>query len=72
MHDSQPEPWRWDQPTWRGHVQRTRAGRPAGPFAWPGGGRLADGGEVLGNSRDDFEQVEPVRAGETHAHGGLS
>jgi peptidoglycan-N-acetylglucosamine deacetylase len=22
----QPQPWQWDEPTWRGHVERVRAG----------------------------------------------
>ena len=39
---SRAEPWQWDEPTWRGHVDRVRAGRPPGAGALagrgPGGG----------------------------------
>ncbi|HVT66228.1 MAG TPA: polysaccharide deacetylase [Trebonia sp.] len=35
------EPWQWDEPTWRGHVEHVRAGRPLRPAAWPGGARVA-------------------------------
>ncbi|WP_025355414.1 polysaccharide deacetylase family protein [Kutzneria albida] len=35
------QPWEWDEPTWRGHVQRVRAGRSLKPESWPGGARVA-------------------------------
>ena len=31
------EPWQWDEPTWRGHVARVRAGRPPDAAAVAGG-----------------------------------
>lgn len=34
-------PWEWDEPTWRGHVERVRAGRNLTPASWPGGARVA-------------------------------
>ena len=39
--DKQPEPWQWDEATWRGHVNRVRAGRALRPAHWPGGARVA-------------------------------
>jgi peptidoglycan/xylan/chitin deacetylase (PgdA/CDA1 family) len=35
------QPWQWDEPTWRGHVERVRAGRPLRPDSWPGGRKVA-------------------------------
>lgn len=35
------EPWQWDEPTWRGLVNRVRAGRSLLPDVWPGGARCA-------------------------------
>jgi peptidoglycan/xylan/chitin deacetylase (PgdA/CDA1 family) len=35
------EPWQWDEPTWRGHAERVRAGRALRPSAWPGGATVA-------------------------------
>ena len=33
--------WEWDEPVWRGHVDRVRAGRALTPERWPGGARVA-------------------------------
>lgn len=38
---SELEPWQWDEPTWRGHVEKVRAGRPLVPNSWPGGAKVA-------------------------------
>lgn len=35
------EPWQWDEPTWRGHVDRVRAGTRLTPASWPGGAQVA-------------------------------
>ncbi len=35
------EPWTWDEPTWRGIVDRARAGRSLRPAQWPGDARCA-------------------------------
>jgi peptidoglycan/xylan/chitin deacetylase (PgdA/CDA1 family) len=35
------QPWQWDEPVWRGHVDRVRAGRTLKPDSWPGGARVA-------------------------------
>ena len=35
------EPWQWDEPVWRGMVERARAGRSLKPAAWPQGARCA-------------------------------
>ncbi|MCG7360866.1 polysaccharide deacetylase [Roseomonas sp. ACRSG] len=35
------DPWTWAEPTWRGIVERARAGRSLRPRAWPGGARCA-------------------------------
>jgi peptidoglycan/xylan/chitin deacetylase (PgdA/CDA1 family) len=57
------EPWEWDEATWRGKVDKVRAGRSLKPKAWKGGARCAvalsfdsdhetnelrDGGESIG------------------------
>jgi peptidoglycan-N-acetylglucosamine deacetylase len=36
-----PEPWRWEEPTWRALVDRARAGRSLRPAQWPDGARCA-------------------------------
>src|SRR5690606_38219693 len=38
---SELQPWQWDESTWRGHVERVRAGRPLRPRSWPGGAQVA-------------------------------
>jgi peptidoglycan/xylan/chitin deacetylase (PgdA/CDA1 family) len=35
------QPWQWDEPTWRGHVNRVRAGKRLTPARWPGGAQVA-------------------------------
>ena len=35
------EPWQWPEETWRGKVERVRAGRNLKPKSWPGGARCA-------------------------------
>ena len=35
------EPWQWPEATWRGIVDRVRAGRRLKPASWPGGARCA-------------------------------
>jgi peptidoglycan/xylan/chitin deacetylase (PgdA/CDA1 family) len=57
------EPWEWDEATWRGKINKVRAGRSLKPKAWKGGARCAvalsfdsdhetnelrDGGESIG------------------------
>lgn len=57
------EPWQWDEATWRGKVDKVRAGRSLKPKVWKGGARCAvalsfdsdhetnelrDGGESIG------------------------
>lgn len=57
------EPWEWDEATWRGKVEKVRAGRSLKPKAWKDGARCAvalsfdadhetnelrDGGESIG------------------------
>ncbi|MBP2550777.1 peptidoglycan/xylan/chitin deacetylase (PgdA/CDA1 family) [Neorhizobium galegae] len=57
------EPWQWDEATWRGKVDKVRAGRSLKPKSWKGGARCAvalsfdsdhetnelrDGGESIG------------------------
>jgi peptidoglycan/xylan/chitin deacetylase (PgdA/CDA1 family) len=57
---SEREPWQWDEPVWRGHVQRVRAGRSLQPAAWPGGARAA-----VALSFDSDHETIPLRDGET-------
>jgi peptidoglycan/xylan/chitin deacetylase (PgdA/CDA1 family) len=54
------EPWQWDEPTWRGHVQRVRAGQRLVPARWPGGARVA-----VALSFDSDHETIPLRDGET-------
>ena len=51
------EPWQWDEQTWRGHVQRVRAGRSLAPKSWRGGARVAVG-------RLDRDRIEVQPFGE--------
>jgi peptidoglycan/xylan/chitin deacetylase (PgdA/CDA1 family) len=57
---SVPEPWQWAEPTWRGHVERVRAGRPLLPARWPGDARVA-----VAISFDSDHETIPLRDGET-------
>jgi peptidoglycan/xylan/chitin deacetylase (PgdA/CDA1 family) len=57
---SAPEPWQWDEPTWRGHVERVRAGRPLLPAQWPGDARVA-----VAVSFDSDHETIPLRDGDT-------
>lgn len=54
------EPWQWPEETWRGHVERVRAGRSLLPKSWPGGARVA-----VGLSFDSDHETIPLRDGET-------
>jgi peptidoglycan/xylan/chitin deacetylase (PgdA/CDA1 family) len=54
------EPWQWDEPTWRGHVDRVRAGQRLVPDSWPGGARVA-----VALSFDSDHETIPLRDGET-------
>jgi peptidoglycan/xylan/chitin deacetylase (PgdA/CDA1 family) len=54
------EPWQWDEPTWRAHVERVRAGRRLVPERWPGGARVA-----VALSFDSDHETIPLRKGET-------
>jgi peptidoglycan/xylan/chitin deacetylase (PgdA/CDA1 family) len=58
--NGRPEPWQWDEATWRGHVERVRAGRSLAPATWPGGARVA-----VGLSFDSDHETIPLRDGET-------
>ena len=60
MTDSETQPWQWDEPTWRGHVDRVRAGRALVPGSWPGGARVA-----VALSFDSDHETIPLRDGET-------
>lgn len=54
------EPWQWDESTWRGHVDRVRAGRPLLPVRWPDDAKVA-----VAVSFDSDHETIPLRAGET-------
>ena len=60
MTDPETQPWHWDEPTWRGHVERVRAGRSLAPETWPGGARVA-----VALSFDSDHETIPLRDGET-------
>jgi peptidoglycan/xylan/chitin deacetylase (PgdA/CDA1 family) len=53
-------PWQWDEPTWRGHVERVRAGAKLTPPSWPGGARVA-----VAISFDADHETISLRDGET-------
>jgi peptidoglycan-N-acetylglucosamine deacetylase len=55
-----PEPWQWDEATWRGHVQRVRAGRSLAPATWPNDARVA-----VALSFDCDHETIPLREAET-------
>ena len=54
------EPWQWDEPTWRGHVERVRAGASLTPDRWPG-----DTSVAVAISFDSDHETIPLRDGET-------
>ncbi|CND61933.1 putative xylanase/chitin deacetylase [Mycobacterium tuberculosis] len=56
---TEQQPWLWDEPTWRGHVQRVRAGRPLRPRSWPGEAKVA-----VALSFDSDHETIPLRDGE--------
>lgn len=45
MNDGAQQPWQWPEETWRGHVEKIRAGKPLGPVgsdhSWPQDARCA-------------------------------
>ncbi len=51
----------WEEPRWRGFVERVRAGRGLKPSAWPGGSGVA-----VALSFDSDHETIPLRNGETH------
>jgi peptidoglycan-N-acetylglucosamine deacetylase len=53
------EPWQWEEPIWRGHVDHVRAGRKLIP-AWPDNARVA-----VAISFDSDHETIPLRDGET-------
>lgn len=60
MTQSHTEPWQWDEATWRGHVDRVRAGQRLLPPAWPGDAKVA-----VALSFDPDHETIPLRDGET-------
>jgi peptidoglycan/xylan/chitin deacetylase (PgdA/CDA1 family) len=52
--------WRWDEATWRGHVDKLRAGRSLAPTTWPGNARVA-----VALSFDCDHETIPLRDAET-------
>jgi peptidoglycan/xylan/chitin deacetylase (PgdA/CDA1 family) len=54
------ESWRWNESTWRGHVNRVRAGRSLAPETWPGNARVA-----VALSFDCDHETIPLRDAET-------
>ena len=60
MQDADPRTWQWDESTWRGHVERVRAGRSLKPASWPGGARAA-----VALSFDSDHETIPLRDAET-------
>lgn len=54
------QPWQWPEATWRGHVERVRAGRNLTPERWP-----HDAGVAVAISFDSDHETIPLRDGET-------
>lgn len=54
------QPWQWDEPTWRGHVDRVRAGANLTPPSWPGSARVG-----VAISFDSDHETIPLREAET-------
>ena len=54
------EPWQWPEPTWRGIVDRVRAGRSLRPAQWKDGARVA-----VALSFDSDHESGTLREGET-------
>jgi peptidoglycan/xylan/chitin deacetylase (PgdA/CDA1 family) len=57
--NEQTQPWQWDESTWRGHVDRIRAGRSLRPDSWPNGARVA-----VALSFDSDHETGALRDGE--------
>ncbi|HEX5402113.1 MAG TPA: polysaccharide deacetylase [Pseudonocardiaceae bacterium] len=57
---SEQQPWAWPEPTWRGHVDRVRAGTSLAPTQWPGGAKVA-----VALSFDSDHETISLRANET-------
>ena len=69
------EPYEWDEPTWRGLVNRVRAGRNLLPAQWPGGARCAvalsfDSDHETNELRDGGKSVARLSWGEYGARRG--
>jgi peptidoglycan/xylan/chitin deacetylase (PgdA/CDA1 family) len=63
MTDSAQQPWQWDEATWRGHVEKVRAGKsllPPEPHRWPGDAKVA-----VALSFDSDYETPSLRDGET-------
>ncbi|MFF3590785.1 polysaccharide deacetylase [Streptomyces sp. NPDC002387] len=58
--DAGGDPWQWTEATWRGHVERVRAGRSLAPAVWPQGARVA-----VALSFDSDHETPALRDGET-------
>jgi peptidoglycan/xylan/chitin deacetylase (PgdA/CDA1 family) len=58
---SDEPPWTWEEPRWRGLVERVRAGRSLRASSWPGGASVA-----VALSFDSDHETIPLRNGETH------
>lgn len=52
-------PWEWPEPTWRGMVEKARAGRSMRPTAWPNGATCA-----VSLSFDADHETIPLRDGD--------
>ena len=61
MSDKPLEPWQWPDHTWRGIVDKVRAGRSLAPASWPGGARCA----VALSFDSDHETIELRNGGKS-------
>lgn len=69
-------PWQWDEPVWRGHVDRVRAGRRLTPDRWPGGAQVAvaisfDADHETISLRDNDTSPGKLAQGEYGARAGV-
>jgi peptidoglycan/xylan/chitin deacetylase (PgdA/CDA1 family) len=70
------EPWQWPEGTWRGIVDRVRAGRSLKPSGWPGGARCAvaisfDSDHETGDLREGGQSIGRQSQGQYGARQGV-
>src|SRR5690349_558611 len=70
------EPWQWPEATWRGLVDRVRAGRRLAPSKWPGDAPFAvalsfDSDHETGDLREGGKSISRQSGGQFGARRGV-